>query len=182
MGNLTRLWKNYGQEIVKFDYSDIRDKLGNEEYAKCLSENGLPFQTQPGLSFDNELYKDVMYADNFVNADNYFAIGFTDSGEVIAIEKDSGRIVWINSETKQGDIHLINSSLVQFYKCLHEYAVFCITTIGKYGSIDNYTEEDYKVLKDNLRAIDKASCEHTEGANWELWAGQIESLGEKFEG
>ena len=46
-------------------------------------------------------------AEDFENADNYFVIGFTGSGNGICIETDTGRIVWV--DTDKGGIHLINS-------------------------------------------------------------------------
>ena len=42
MLQLTKFWSDRGDKIIKFDYEDVRSRTGNEEYAKCLSENGLP--------------------------------------------------------------------------------------------------------------------------------------------
>ena len=42
MQQLTKFWSDRGTMIIKFDYEDVKAKTGNEKYAKCLSENGLP--------------------------------------------------------------------------------------------------------------------------------------------
>ncbi len=181
MDNLIKLWTDNNQEIVRFDYSDIKEKLGNEKYSKYLSETGLPCQAQPYLNFDNSIYKDnhLMPAENFPDADNYFAIGFTGEGNIICIEKDSGKIVWVDADTEEGCIHLINSSLEQLYKSMHEYMEFALKSFQKYGSVNEYTKEDFDTLKNNLAAIDKTASEHS-GETWEFWAERIEFLGEKF--
>ena len=177
MQELIKFWSDRGDNIIKFDYDDIKARIGKDEYAKCLSQNGLPEETAPYLNFDNSIYKDdeFMLAEDFVNGDNYFVIGFTGSGNGICIEKDTGRIVWIDAE--EGGIHFINSSLEQFYKCMQGYAVFIDKTIEKYGDADGYTEEELDILKNELKAIDGKALEVSEDEEiWAFWAEEIDIL------
>ena len=114
-----------------------------------------------------------MLTEDFENADNYFVIGFTGSGNGICIEIDTGRIVWVDAD--EGGIYFINSSLGQLYQCMQSYAEFIKETI-------EYTEEAINLLEEKLKGIDEIAVEIDEDKDiWPFWAEEIDGLYEKSE-
>ncbi|WP_459749120.1 SUKH-4 family immunity protein [Pseudomonas sp. 3A(2025)] len=107
--------------------------------ADFLVEQGLPCDAAPFLSF--AAYTEAQRTHRlsvFGIGDDYFPIGHNGSGDVLAIERSSREVVYLNHDFNNERV-FINSTLLQFAECLCIFQehlrdnrmAFCLTEIER---------------------------------------------------
>jgi len=145
-------WK--GRKIVKYNYLSLK-KLGVSEHdANLLSKCGLPGSAAPFLSFKADKAQE--------KGDAYYNIGFTGSGDYICLEKEEGKVVFLDHEEEDKTAVLINSSLTALIESLACYKKFIEEVNRK--DMRSYIEGKYSLrqahgLEEELRRIDAAAVE-----------------------
>lgn len=109
-------------EFVLFDSQTLESGGLNEKDKEFLLEVGLPRDASPFLSFQAYSLKDVSSRKEVFGIDeSYFPIGHNGSGDSIAIDTNSGEVVYFNHDFHMKKV-FINSSLRQFAEslCIHQ--------------------------------------------------------------
>jgi hypothetical protein len=106
-------------EFVVFENADLSGLA--EEDAVFLVTQGLPRDASPFLSFAAYTQDEIeQRLETFALPQNIFPIGHNGSGDILAIDKDSGEVVYFNHDANNLRV-FINSSLLQFAECLCVY-------------------------------------------------------------
>lgn len=103
-------------EFITFNPTDLATLPAPD--AEFLLKHGLPRDAAPFLSF--EAYSQAEAQRRlaiFAIANHYYPLGHTGSGDVIALDRHSGTIVYFNHDAHHARV-LINTSLPQFARSL----------------------------------------------------------------
>ncbi|WP_339481538.1 SUKH-4 family immunity protein [Pseudomonas sivasensis] len=113
-------------EFITFNPSDLATLPAPD--AEFLLKHGLPRDAAPFLSF--EAYSQAEAQRRlaiFAIANHYYPLGHTGSGDVIALDRHSGTIVYFNHDAHHARV-LINTSLPQFARSLCVFQAHLQTT------------------------------------------------------
>ena len=169
--NIKDEWASLGEKLNPLTSLNIETFGLKKETVDLLKSWGFPYQSAPFLSF----VKDSEHITQTINRlsdlyelssdfDKYIVIGSDGGGNPIVINTSKNdRIELLDHEQEFELLDLMNVNVFALSESLIEYSLFVKTILKENGPDaffdENFTDEQFDILKNNLLSIDRESAE-----------------------